>query len=154
MLFCALVVSPFQTLKAPSSCFCHRLIGSFPFFFFFFLNVRLSFTCVPQRAASCRAPSSPSSPAASCIPWRRWRTGRWCSAVKPREALHPSTGECAARWPPPVYAACSPPSGRHFYLCNLSLPDVSTWSQRSPFACGKVGVQRQAIGLKSGIVIT
>lgn len=48
---------------------------------------------VPQPAASCRAPSSPSSPAASCIRWsRRSGAGRWCSAARPREPPRPATG--------------------------------------------------------------
>lgn len=73
----------------------------------------MSFLAVPQRAASCRAPSLPSSLAASCILWRMWRkTERWCSAARPREAHLPCTGECVTAvlylsLPPlPVDAAC------------------------------------------------
>lgn len=73
----------------------------------------MSFLAVPQRAASYRAPSLPSSLAASCILWRMWRkTERWCSAARPREAHLPCTGECVTAvlylsLPPlPVDAAC------------------------------------------------
>lgn len=76
-----------------ASCCCG---GSFCFRKLIF-HPSVCLSVVPQPAASCRAPSSPSSPAASCIRWSRPRgPARWCSAARLREAPRPPTGQ----WPP------------------------------------------------------
>lgn len=78
-------------LPAPTEWLCSNHVSK--------LDTQLGSRClpvsvVPQRAVSCRVPSSPSSLAASSTLWRPWRgTGRWCSAAKPREAPRPPTGE-------------------------------------------------------------
>lgn len=91
----------------------------------------LSFLVVPQRAVSCRVLSSPSSQAASCILWKLWRgTGRWCSAVKPREAHHPSTGECVTAVPHLSPSAhCSSPL---MLLAFMPLTMSTSFSFRQP----------------------
>lgn len=102
----------------------------------------MSFLAVPQRAVSYRAPSLPSSLAASCILWRMWRkTERWCSAARPREAHLPCTGECVTAvlyrsLPPlPVDAACfyTGDSLNIFQIFDImSLANVSILSSAVP----------------------
>lgn len=91
--FCSL-----ETLNAASPNLCCWLIS--PFYKHAFRQGLCSAafrlcSVILQGAVSHRILSSPSSPAASCTLWKRWRgTGRWCSAAKPREAQCPCTGEC------------------------------------------------------------
>lgn len=122
MLFCALVVSPFQTLKAPSSCFCHRLIGSFPFFFFFFSKCAVVFHLCPTESGVLQSPVFTKQPGSIVYP---------VETVENREVVF----SCEAQGsPPPVYrwvcGSLAPPFTRRARLPAAAIFHSATYHCR------------------------
>ena len=81
-----------------------------------------------QEAESCWGPCSPNNLAVWCFPLNLARIAeRWCSAVRPRDTLRPSTGNTHRHVTQNLYVISQSSQVQHFY-CKPSETGFGLWT--------------------------